>query len=145
LACTFNIERETLIQILDYAMCEGLILENPAKMISRRKEHRVKVVIPTKAQFKTLLDTLRQSDVRYHSAADLCELLAYSGCRLAEATSRRSFILAQARLGLTTSNTIPPASASAPATGGIKWLCVVSKCIPRKSTGFPGVLKVMPE
>jgi len=86
-ARTCNIERETLIQILDYAMREGLILENPAKVTSRRKEHRAKVVIPTKAQFKTLLDTLRQSDVRYHDAANLCELLAYSGCRLAEATA----------------------------------------------------------
>jgi integrase len=86
-ARTFNIERETLIQILDYAMREGLILENPARVIERRKQHQAKVVIPTKAQFKTLLETLRQSDVRYHEAADLCELLGYSGCRLAEATA----------------------------------------------------------
>ena len=86
-ARTFNIERETLIQILDYAMREGLILENPARVVERRKQPQAKVIIPTKAQFKTLLATLRQSDVRYHEAADLCELLAYSGCRLAEATS----------------------------------------------------------
>jgi len=86
-ARTFNIERETLIQILDYAMREGLILENPARVVERRKQPQAKVVIPTKAQFKTLLATLRQSDVRYHEAADLCELLAYSGCRLGEATS----------------------------------------------------------
>ena len=33
-ARTFNIERETLIQILDYAMREGLILENPARVTS---------------------------------------------------------------------------------------------------------------
>jgi integrase len=86
-ARTFNIERETLIQILDYAMREGLILENPAVVIERRKQPQAKIVIPTKTQFKTLLATLRQSDVRYHEAADLCELLAYSGCRLGEATS----------------------------------------------------------
>jgi integrase len=86
-ARTFNIERETLIQILDYAMREGLILDNPARATERRKQHQAKVVIPTKAQFKTLLNTLRQSDVRYHEAADLCELLAYSGCRLAEASA----------------------------------------------------------
>ena len=86
-ARTFNIERETLIQILDYAMREGLILENPARVVERRKQPQAKVIIPTKAQFKTLLATLRQSDVRYHEAADLCELLAYSGCRLGEATS----------------------------------------------------------
>ena len=86
-ARTFNIERETVIQILDYAMREGLILENPARAVERRKQPQAKVVIPTKAQFKTLLATLCQSDVRYHEAADLCELLAYSGCRLGEATS----------------------------------------------------------
>jgi len=86
-ARTFNIERETLIQVLDYAMREGLILENPARVVERRKQHQARVVIPSKAQFKTLLDTLRQSDARYHEAADLCELLAYSGCRLAEATA----------------------------------------------------------
>jgi integrase len=86
-ARTFNIERETLIQILNYALREGLILENPARVVDRRKQHQAKVVIPTKAQFKTLLDTLRKSDVRYHEAADLCELLAYSGCRLGEATA----------------------------------------------------------
>jgi integrase len=86
-ARTFNIERETLIQILDYAMREGLILENPARVTERRKQHQAKVVIPTKAQFKTLQDTLRQSDIRYHEAADLCELLAYSGCRLGEGTT----------------------------------------------------------
>jgi len=86
-ARTFNIERETLIQILDYAMREGLILENPARVVERRKQAQAKVVIPTKAQFKTLLATLRESDVRYHEAADLCELLAYSGSRLGEATT----------------------------------------------------------
>lgn len=86
-ARTFNIERETLIQILDYAVREGLILENPARVIERRKQHQAKVLIPTKAEFKTLLDTLRKLDVRYHEAADLCELLAYTGCRLAEATA----------------------------------------------------------
>ena len=31
----------------------------------------------------------------------------------------------QTRLGFTSSNTIPPTSASAPTTGGIKWLSVV--------------------
>src|ERR1019366_5460197 len=42
-ARTFNIERETLIQILDYAMREGLILENPARVVARRKQHQARV------------------------------------------------------------------------------------------------------
>ena len=86
-ARTFNIERETLIQILDYAMRDGLILENSGRGVERRRQHQAKVVIPTKAQFKALLETLRRSDLRYQQAADLCELLAYSGCRLGEATA----------------------------------------------------------
>ena len=64
---------------------------------------------------------------------------------LPEVADSALFILTQALLGFTTSNTIPPTSASAPVTGGIKWLTVVSMCIPRNSIGFPGVVKVMPE
>ena len=50
-----------------------------------------------------------------------------------------------ARLGFTSNNTIPPTSASAPTAGGMKCVSVVSTCIPRKLTGFPGVLKERPE
>ncbi len=86
-ARTFNIDRETLIQILDYAMREGLILENPARVIQRRKQPKAQVIIPSKQQFKTLLDTLHQADCRYQEAANMVELLAYTGCRLGEARS----------------------------------------------------------
>lgn len=86
-ARTFNIERETLMQIFRYAVDEGLLLENPVATIKRQKQEQTKAVIPTKAQFKTLLNTLNQMDVRYHEAANLCELLAYTGCRLGEATA----------------------------------------------------------
>jgi len=84
---TFNIERETLILLLDYAISEGLILDNPALKIKRLKQPKAQVIIPTKVQFKTLLETLRNADTRYHEAANLVELLAYTGCRLAEATA----------------------------------------------------------
>jgi hypothetical protein len=50
-----------------------------------------------------------------------------------------------ALLEFTSNNTIPLTSASAPTRGGIKCLSVVSMRIPRKLTGFPGVVKVMPE
>ena len=86
---TFNIERETLILILDYAISEGLILENPAINIKRLIQPKAQVIIPTKPQFKTLLETLRNADTRYHEAANLVELLAYTGCRLAEATAMK--------------------------------------------------------
>jgi len=51
----------------------------------------------------------------------------------------------RALFGFTSNNTIPPTRKSAPTVGEIKWLTVVSKCIPRKLIGSPGVLKVMPE
>lgn len=84
-ARTFNIDRETLIQILDYAAGHGLILDNPARFVPRRKESRPPLVIPTKQQFTTLIGQLR-AEPQALEAADLCEFLAYSGCRLGEAT-----------------------------------------------------------
>lgn len=84
-ARTFNIERETLVKILDYAVSKGLILEHPARAVKRQKQNRPQVIIPTRAQFKTLVDQIRQADVRATEAANLCEFLAYSGCRLTEA------------------------------------------------------------
>ena len=48
-------------------------------------------------------------------------------------------------MGFTSSNRMPPTSESAPTTGGIKCLSVVSMCIPRKLTGCPGVVKERPE
>jgi len=85
-ARTFNIERETLIKILDYAVSKGLILEHSARTVKRQKQRKAQIVIPTKAQFKTMVDQIRQADARATEAANLCEFLAYSGCRLAEAT-----------------------------------------------------------
>jgi len=42
-ARTFNIERETLIQLLDFAVREGLILENPGRVVPRRKQPKVQI------------------------------------------------------------------------------------------------------
>lgn len=84
-ARTFNYERETLLRVLDYALRDGLILDNPARAVGRVKQPRGKVVIPTRAQFAALVNAIRQLKVSAHDAANLCELLAYSGCRLGEA------------------------------------------------------------
>lgn len=82
----FNIERETLIQVLNYAVREGLILDNPAIVIPRRKQQRAQVIIPTKGQFRAMVAQMR-TDRRAVEAANFCEFLAYSGCRLGEATA----------------------------------------------------------
>lgn len=88
-------ELNAMRAVFDYAVTSGLTLSNPAKNIKRKKVTLTPMVIPTKEQFRQLLATIRESDGREDSqkkakaGADLVELLAYSGCRLAEATSIR--------------------------------------------------------
>lgn len=86
-ASTYNKEVETLRLVLGYAKREGLVLENAAETLKRRKMEKGKMLIPTKDQFRLLVGSLRASGSRYRSAADLVELLAFSGMRLAEGTS----------------------------------------------------------
>ena len=86
-ARTINYERQTLIRILAYAMRDGLILDNPALVLKRLKEPRHSVVIPSREQFRLLMETLRQENALAQPGADLCEFLAYSGCRRGEATA----------------------------------------------------------
>jgi len=88
-ASTYNNERDTLRVVLAYAKREGLLLDNPAELIPRRKLPRRSPVIPTREQFVALVNQLREMGKRCREAAVLVELLAYSGMRLAEATSMR--------------------------------------------------------
>ena len=86
-ARTFNIERETLIQILDYAIAEGIILENPGRAIRRQKQPKAKIIIPSRDQFCAMITAMRQPVTRDAAAsADLTEGIAYSGMRLGEIT-----------------------------------------------------------
>ena len=86
-ARTFNIERETLIQILDYAIAEGIILGNPGRAIRRQKQPKAKITIPSREQFRAMITAMRRPVTRDASAsADLTEGMAYSGMRLGEAT-----------------------------------------------------------
>ena len=86
-ASTYNNERDTIIAVLNFAKREGLLLDNPALVLRRRKLGKANIVIPSKQEFEKLISTLRRLDIRYKDAADLLELLAYSGMRLAEAAS----------------------------------------------------------
>lgn len=88
-AYTFNLDRETLIQILDHAIHEGIILDNPALVLQRRKGRKKEIVVPKRSEFKTLVGTIRNGGVRNQSAGDLVELLAYSGMRLGEAIAMK--------------------------------------------------------
>jgi integrase len=86
-ASTFNKERDVLQAILKYGCRDGLLLDNPALHIERRKVAKLQIVVPTREQFKVLVSKVRALDARTEAAAHLIELLAYSGMRLSEATS----------------------------------------------------------
>lgn len=92
---TMNRELELMRTVFAYAIKLGLILSNPAEDLKRRKVVQAQIQIPTREQFKKLVVAIRESDGREDSkakskpGADLVELLAYSGCRLSEATSMR--------------------------------------------------------
>jgi len=107
-ARTFNYEREVLRRILDYAIREGVILDNPVRVIAKQKARKSPPAIPTKEQFCTLISTLREARADALPAADLCEFLAYSGCRLGEAVAicwrdvdfeRKTFIVSGGETG----------------------------------------------
>lgn len=82
---SFNHGRTALVAVLNHAVSEGLIVANPALAIPHRKLPRNKIYIPTKDQFHTLVKTIRELDVRAEHAANLVELLAYTGMRKGEA------------------------------------------------------------
>ena len=83
---SFNYEREILRRLFEYARTGlRIILENPAQDIKKRKVGKAQLVIPTKEQFRVLVETLR-AEPRATDAADFVEFLGYSGLRLGEAT-----------------------------------------------------------
>lgn len=85
---SYKHERRVLLAVLDYAVRDGLLLDNPARAaVPTRKIPKSKIVIPTRDQFTKLVETIRQADVRAQSAANLVELLGYSGMRLGEAVN----------------------------------------------------------
>jgi integrase len=94
-AMTMNRELELMRSVFAYAVKLGLMLKNPAADIERRRVVQAAIQIPSREQFRKLLEAIRISDGRNDSqqkarpGADLVELLAYSGCRLQEATSLR--------------------------------------------------------
>lgn len=57
---TFNMELETLKLVFDYAARHGIVLDNPAAGIKRRKLSKIKLEIPNREQFKALLAEMRK-------------------------------------------------------------------------------------
>lgn len=88
-ASTYNKELSILKGVLNLAIEQGHIISNPAEKLKRGKVIDKERIIPTREQFQTILDTLRQFNARYGQAANLIELLGTSGMRLSEATAIR--------------------------------------------------------
>ncbi len=89
-ARSWNIEVETLKQIFDYAQNTlRILLDNPARLLKRKKQPKPGIVIPSKEQFRVLVNELRSGHKATGEAADLVEFLAYSGCRVGEAREVR--------------------------------------------------------
>ncbi len=84
-ARTYNIERETLRGIFNYAQRDGLILENPARFLPRHRQERSQLTIPTRQQFIRLVEELQKLGGYTTETVKFVQFLAYSGCRLAEA------------------------------------------------------------
>jgi len=85
-ASTFNKDAEVLKAVLEYGRRDGLILDNPARVIKRRRIVDREIVIPSREEYRKLLEAIRGLDGRADQSADLVQLLALSGMRLGEAT-----------------------------------------------------------
>jgi len=86
-ARTYNYERAVLVRVLELAVRDGVILDNPARVLPVLKQPKHRIVIPTREQFKTLVAGVRALRANATDSANLCELLAYSGCRMTEGTA----------------------------------------------------------
>jgi len=82
-ASTFNKDALVLRAVLEYAREDGLILDNPAKVVKLRKVVDKKIVIPTREEYEKLLEAIGS---RAQESMNLIQLLALSGMRLGEAT-----------------------------------------------------------
>jgi integrase len=91
-AQTFAHELSAMKRVFDYAVESGLILANPAAHIRRRRILQSKISVPSREQFHAIIAAARDVENKFGTqgkgkdGADLLELLAYSGCRLHEAT-----------------------------------------------------------
>jgi len=81
--------------VFEFARKPGLVLDNPAAHIARKKISQPVINVPNRGQLKALVQAIRISDGRADSqakakaGADLVEILAYSGCRPGEARALR--------------------------------------------------------
>lgn len=82
----YNNTVDSLRLILKIAKEEGLIYDNPAEEIKKKKPKQKVLELPSYAQFQKLLGAVTEKKVRYSEyCAELIKFLAYGGFRLGEA------------------------------------------------------------
>jgi integrase len=85
-ASYFNNGLVNLKRIFEVGVKEGLIHRNPTKIIERKRERKKSLALPSQKEFWNFVQAIR--DMNRHTsedAADLVELLAFTGCRISEA------------------------------------------------------------
>lgn len=82
-----NNELGTLKMVLAFAVREGATMENVAAPLKRAKVSTAKIIIPTKAQFESLVRDMQSTG--NDPGANFVELLGYSGMRREEAAQLR--------------------------------------------------------
>ena len=71
-------------------MDRGIVLENAAEKLKRRKQPKSIIELPSHAEFRSLVKTLREAPLAVASGATaMVEFLAYSGMRVGEAREVR--------------------------------------------------------
>ncbi len=89
-ARSHNIKLETLKLILRYAVDRGIVSENAAEKLKRRKQPKSIIELPSHVEFRALVKTLREAQLPVASdATAMVEFLAYSGMRVGEAREVR--------------------------------------------------------
>ena len=79
---------EVLTAVFEIARQQGIVYENPAKTVSKVPVRAKRLELPTNFQFHELVQAIAGAGSRAsQDCADMVRFLAYSGTRLAEATS----------------------------------------------------------
>ena len=82
----FNNSVITLERIFDAAIEARALYRNPARAIESKKAPQKDIILPTRQQFAAFVKSVRAANHQTsQDAADLVELLAYTGCRISEA------------------------------------------------------------
>ena len=81
----FNNTLSAMRSVFDLAIERGLILSNPAKGIDRVAPKPKRITLPNRKDFRRVVESIRTAGGAVSQCSgDLCEFLAYSGCRVDE-------------------------------------------------------------